>query len=76
MILTYSVTIGEVMQVVVFVAGGVVVFVKMQSSLSSHSARLGAVETELRKQTEILVSLARQDEILKALERRLEALER
>jgi hypothetical protein len=48
----------------------------MRVLLESHAVRLREIEDEQHKQTEILVTVARQDERLQAHDRRIEDIER
>jgi hypothetical protein len=70
-----TVNLGQVITLFGFLAGGVVAFVSMRADLSAQARRLAFVEMEMRKQTDILVEFARQDERLRAFEHRLDHLE-
>lgn len=74
--LNYTITLGEIGQAVSVIVGGILVFSQMREGLRNQGLRLENVEAELKKQTEILVSVARQDEQLKAITQRLQVLER
>ncbi len=70
-----SVNLGQMITLFGFLAGGIGAFVSTRADLSAQARRLSFVESEMRKQTDILVEFARQDERLRAFEHRLDHLE-
>jgi hypothetical protein len=82
MIVDWSVNLGNLLQIASILGGGLVVLATMRSEarfsrqqLKDHHDRLHEIEDELKKQTDVLVTLARQDEQIKGMSTRIAALE-
>jgi hypothetical protein len=73
MIFDATVKLGDIITAASILAGGLVVLATMRADLAGLNRRLDVVEVELKRQTEILIALARVDERLIALERRIDA---
>ena len=70
-----SVNLGQILTMVTWLVSGAVAFGVLRQSMTNHGERLGSVENELKKQTDILVSIGKQDQRLNDLERRTTSLE-
>lgn len=67
----YVLVIGLVAQAAVFLFGVGVVFQSFRSDSRYHAERITAVETRLSKVEEVVITLARQEERLNAMDQRL-----
>ena len=67
-----TVHLGDILQSLAILGGGIVVFVELRQNMKSQGRRLDGVEDEIKKQTEILISIGRQDEQLKGQRQQLE----
>jgi len=65
----------QVVQIGVIVLGGVAMLATLRSNVRELTRRVVGVETDVKKLVEVLVALARQDERLDALNRRVELVE-
>ena len=54
--------------------GGYGAFLSMQNHVKTQESKLAEIQVELKKQTDILVAVARQDERLTAVEAQLRAI--
>ena len=70
-----SVNLGQILTMVTWLVSGAVALGVLRQSMTNHGERLGSVENELKKQTDILVSIGKQDQRLNDLERRTTSLE-
>lgn len=70
-----SVNIGQILEIVSFVGGGMAAFVMMRSDIKVLGGRMEKVETQMQKQTDILIVAAKQDIRLGELERRMNSAE-
>ncbi len=76
MLIDWTVRIGDVLTVASILGGGFWLVASSRVELKDHGDRLKEIELELRKQTDTLVALARQDQRLDDHERRLDRLEK
>jgi hypothetical protein len=74
--LDLTIRISDLILAAGVLGGGLISFVLMRQELKHHGHRLYLVEGEIHKQTDILVDLARQNERMAGIDRRLEFLER
>jgi hypothetical protein len=70
-----SISAGTILTFIGFVVGGLGVVYTMRAEVRGLLARMVDVEVELRKMSDVLVAIARQDERLNAVDRRLDSLE-
>lgn len=70
-----AIRLGDLVQVIVLVVGGVIVFARMRFEAEAHKSRLNRMESELTKQTDILTRLASGEERMNGMDRRLTLLE-
>jgi len=82
MLIDWTINFGHILTIVGFVSGGLVFVLTVRSDVNSIKAteggvqkRLDAVESDLRKITDVLVAIARQDERLNAHAARILSLE-
>jgi hypothetical protein len=61
----------EVLQLLVFIGGGVWIVSSMKSVQETQSERLKAIEQEVSELRKVVVSIARQEERMNALDQRL-----
>ena len=71
-----TISVGNLLTILAFLVGGIGFVYTIRSDVGAQGRRLGAVESELRKLSEILVALGRQDERLNAIDRRIDDLRR
>ena len=72
----YSINLGQLVTFLGFVIGGLGVVFSLRYDVRSLGSRLLSVEEELKKMTDVMVALARQDEQFKSVNRRLDSLEK
>jgi len=66
-----SVNLLSIIQLITFIGGGIWVVSAMKSIQTMQSKRLEAMENELYKLRDVVVSLARQEERLNAMDQRM-----
>jgi hypothetical protein len=71
-----SISAGTILTFFGFVVGGLGVVYTLRSEVRGLVDRMVDVESELRKMSDVLVAIARQDERLNSVDRRLDSLER
>lgn len=71
-----TVNLGQLVTFLGFVIGGLGVVFALRYDVRNLGTRLVSVEEELKKMTDVMVTLARQDEQFKSVNRRLDSLER
>lgn len=71
-----TINLGQLVTFFGFVIGGLGVVFALRHDVRNLGGRMTNVEAELRKMTDVMVTLARQDEQFKSVNRRLESLER
>jgi hypothetical protein len=72
----WTLRLGDLATVGSIVVGGLLVAFEMRSNLLRQGERLGLVESELKRQTEILTALSAGEVRMDGIEKRLELLER
>lgn len=73
--LDFTVNLGNLLTIIAFLVGGTSFIQIMKGQVSYLASRLEVVEVELKKLSEILVKLGRQDERLTAMDKRVMAIE-
>jgi len=76
MIVNWSVDIGNLLAVATFLITGTGVIYTIRESLKTLVLRVNLLESEVKKLSEILVALGRQEERLTAMDRRIDDLRR
>ena len=71
-----TINLGHILTFLGFVIGGLGVAYAMREEVRTLAGDMTDVKQELKKLSDVLIALARQDEQFKALTRRLEQLER
>ena len=71
-----TISIGNLLTILAFLVGGIGFVYTIRSDVRAQGLRLDAVESGLRKLSEILIALGRQDERLNAIDRRIDDLRR
>lgn len=71
-----TINLGHLVTFAGFVIGGLGVVFTLRAEVRGLTGRIIDVETELRKMSDVLVTLGRQDEQIKAVHHRLDSLER
>lgn len=71
-----SINLGQLVTFFGFVIGGLGVVFALRHDVRTLGNRMVSVEEELKKMTDVMVTLARQDEQFKSVNRRLDSLER
>jgi small-conductance mechanosensitive channel len=69
----FQFNIGQIAQVVIVLAGVAVMFQKVRDDIHNQGARLANVETELTEVRKIIITVARQDERMNAMDQRMMA---
>ncbi len=67
----FQINIGQIAQVIVVLVGFGVMFQQLRGDIKNQGVRLGKVETKLDQMQSILVSEARQDERIAAMDQRM-----
>jgi K+/H+ antiporter YhaU regulatory subunit KhtT len=70
-----NIRFGDLLQIAVIAAGGLMVFATMRADLRTINARLDKADEELKKQTAILAQLSAGEARMDGLDRRLTLLE-
>jgi len=70
-----TINYGHILTAATFIAAGLAAFLGMKFELQDLNQRVAKVEATLQQLANIVVVTARQDERLKAIERRVERLE-
>jgi TolA-binding protein len=70
-----SVRLGEVLTLVGFIATMIGAAYVVREQVKSLTNRMVSVETELKKMTDVMVQLGRQDERLNSMDRRIDDLQ-
>ncbi|MEJ2378041.1 MAG: hypothetical protein P8Y71_22550 [Pseudolabrys sp.] len=70
-----TINYGHILTAATFIAAGLAAFLGMNVELQDLNQRVARVETTLQQLANIVVVSARQDERLKAIERRVDRLE-
>jgi hypothetical protein len=71
MVIDYTITIGNIIEVVSIITGGLLVLVKLNSNLLSLKNDVSGMQSEIKKIGDILIGMARFDEKLSGLTTRL-----
>lgn len=71
MVIDYTITVGNIIEVGAMVGGGLTVFLTLKNNVAALKEDLVAVQAEVKKFGDILVSMARFDEKLSNLDRRV-----
>jgi hypothetical protein len=66
-----TINLGNVLTIISFLIGGTAFAYTIRGDVRLHGQRLGLLESEIRSLREVVVSVARQDERLVAMETRL-----
>ena len=72
----WAVHFGDIMQAVTFLSAAISLAAYMRMTITEHAKRLDKIDTELARQTDILVKLATGEQRMSGLEHRLDLLER
>jgi ABC-type long-subunit fatty acid transport system fused permease/ATPase subunit len=75
MLFDATVNLGQLITIVPILVGGAIVFGSLRQILKDQGVRIESLEEESKKQTEILIKIATQDQRLADLERRMESQE-
>jgi hypothetical protein len=70
-----TVNLGTVLSFFGFVIGGLGVVFTLRTQVTALADRMGSVEAELKKMSDVLVELGRQDERMSSMDRRLSNIE-
>jgi len=68
-----TITIGNIIEIFVIGAGGIGVFFTMKTTVSNIKSEVAGMQVEIKKLSEILIGMARFDEKLTNLDRRVTA---
>lgn len=68
-----TITIGNIIEIAVIAVGGISVFITLRNTVANIKADVDSLQVEIKKLGEILVSLARYDERLVSLDKRVTA---
>ena len=71
MLLDFTVNLGHVLTIASFLIGGVAFVYAIRGDVGSIKARMEVVESEIRKISDILITVARQDERMNAFDRQI-----
>lgn len=71
-----TVNLGNILTILSFVVIGVSIASSLKSQVSTMSTRMLSLETEIKKLSEVLIALGRQDERINAIDDRVLALEK
>lgn len=66
-----TITIGNIIEILVIAAGGISVFATMRSTVANINLKVDGMQTEIKKLGDILIGQARFDEKLNSLEHRV-----
>lgn len=66
-----SITIGNIIEIVVIAVGGVTVFTTMRNTVKYINEKVDGIQTEIKKLGEVLIEQARFDQKLISLEQRV-----
>jgi len=66
-----TITIGNIIEIVVIAAGGIGVFATMRNTVANIKIDVAGMQAEIKKLGEILIGMARFDEKLSSIERRV-----
>jgi hypothetical protein len=73
--LDLTVNLGNILTILSFVVVGASIAASIRSQVTTMAIRLLSLETEIKKLSEVLIALGRQDERLNAMDARLISLE-
>ena len=76
MIFDLTVNLGNLLTILSFLVIGISIAASIRSQVTTMAIRLLSLETEIKKLSEVLIALGRQDERLNALDDRLISLEK
>lgn len=68
-----TITIGNIIEIAVIAVGGVSVFITLRNTVANIKADVDSLQVEIKKLGEILVNLARFDERITSLDKRVTA---
>jgi hypothetical protein len=68
-----TITIGNIIEIAVIAVGGVSVFITLRNTVANIKADVDGLQVEIKKLGEILVNLARFDERITSLDKRVTA---
>lgn len=68
-----TITIGNIIEIGVIAVGGISVFITLRNTVANIKADVDGLQTEIKKLGEILVNLARFDERITSLDKRVTA---
>jgi K+/H+ antiporter YhaU regulatory subunit KhtT len=71
-----SITIGNIIEIVVIAAGGISVFATMRNTVRNINSKVDDIQIEIKKLSDILIAQARFDVRLGGLEQRVSAHDR
>ena len=71
-----TVNLGNLLTILSFLVIGISIAASIRSQVTTMAIRLLSLETEIKKLSEVLIALGRQDERLNALDDRLISLEK
>jgi ABC-type bacteriocin/lantibiotic exporter with double-glycine peptidase domain len=66
-----TVTVGNILEMIIISGGGIGVFFTLRNTVTNINSKVDGMQIEIKKLGEILVNMARQDEKLMSLERRV-----
>jgi hypothetical protein len=68
-----TITVGNIIEIAVIAVGGVSVFITLRNTVANIKADVDSLQVEIKKLGEILVNLARFDERITSLDKRVTA---
>src|SRR4051794_34724652 len=68
----YTITLGNIVEVASILGGGLLVLIKLNNNVVSLKTDVAGMQTEIKKIGDVLINMARFDEKLSSIDKRLE----